>query len=109
MDYQKDYALLAGAMSDAIDEIGKSHAGACFHSVSTAPLRSFFRQALSLSPYVPLGTLRRQFLAQRKNAAQNRHCQLWEQALASQEMESAIQILQEGLAKAEEMYLCSEE
>lgn len=54
MDYKKAYALLAGTMSNAIDEIGKSH-------------------------------------------------------IISQEMENAIRILKEGLEKAEEMYICSEE
>lgn len=53
MNYQKAYALLVGTMSDAIDEIHKSH-------------------------------------------------------VILQEMEKAIQILKEGLAKAEEMYTDSE-
>lgn len=54
MDYKKAYALLVGTMSNAIDEINKSH-------------------------------------------------------IISQEMENAIQMLKEGLEKAEEMYICSEE
>jgi len=54
MDYKKAYALLAGVMSRAIDEIEKSQ-------------------------------------------------------VISQETESAFQMLKEGLKKAEEMYLCSDD
>ena len=54
MDYQKAYALLVRTMSNAIDEIGKSH-------------------------------------------------------VISREMENTIQMLKEGLAKTEEMYIYSED
>lgn len=54
MDYKKAYALLMGTMSNAIDEISKSH-------------------------------------------------------VISQEIENAVRMLREGLEKAEEMYLCSDE